>query len=54
MTKTFEFISEAVRNTKHAFHKVQNQPKKSLRHRYERRKVRGYLTLSDWFFGEEG
>jgi hypothetical protein len=52
MTKTFEVISEAVRNTKHVFTKAENHTKKSLRNRYERRKVRSYLTLADWMLGE--
>lgn len=52
MTKTFESISEAVRNSKRAFTKTENHTKKPLRHRYERRKVREYLTLTDWLFGD--
>ena len=43
MTKTIEVISEAVRNPKHPFRKVDNRPKKPLKHRYERRKVREFL-----------
>jgi hypothetical protein len=45
MTKTLEIITEAVRNPKHPFRKVDNQPKKNLKHRYERRKIREYLHL---------
>jgi len=52
MTKTFEVISEAVRNTKHVFTKTENHTKKSLRNRYERRKVREYLTFTDWVLSE--
>jgi hypothetical protein len=48
MTKTIEVISEAVRNPKHPFRKVDNRPKKSMKHRYERRKIREYLHLADW------
>jgi hypothetical protein len=48
MTKTLEVIDEAVRNPKHPFRKADNQPKKSLKHRYERRKIREYLHLADW------
>ncbi len=48
MTKSFELIREAVRNTKHSFRKAESHTKKPLRNRYERRKVREYLTLSDW------
>ena len=52
MTKSLEVISEAVRNPKHPFRKVDNQPKKPLKHRYERRKIREYLHLGQWVSGE--
>ena len=52
MTKSLEVISEAVRNPKHPFRKVDNQPKKPLKHRYERRKIREYLHLGEWVSGE--
>lgn len=45
MTKSLEVISEAIRNPKHPFKRVDSQPKKPLKHRYERRKVREYLNL---------
>jgi len=48
MTKSLEAITEAVRNPKHPFPKVDNQPKKPLKHRYERRKAREYLYLGQW------
>jgi hypothetical protein len=52
MTKSLEIISEAIRNSKHPFKKIDSQPKKPLKHRYERRKIREYLTLGDWGSGE--
>ena len=52
MTKSLEVISEAIRNPKHPFRKVDNQPKKPLKHRYERRKIREYLHLGE--LGERG
>jgi hypothetical protein len=52
MTKSLEVISEAIRNPKHPFRKVDNQPKKPLKHRYERRKIREYLHLGEWVAGE--
>jgi hypothetical protein len=52
MTKSLEVISEAIRNPKHPFRKVDNQPKKPMKHRYERRKIREYLHLGDWVSGE--
>jgi hypothetical protein len=47
MTKSFEVISEAIRNPKHPFRKVGNQPKKPMKHRYERRKIREYLHIGE-------
>jgi len=52
MTKSLEVISEVIRNPKHPFRKVENQPKKSQKHRYERRKIRSYLHPGDWASGE--
>ncbi len=52
MTKSLELISEAVRNPKHPFRKVDNQPKKPRKHRYERRKIKEYLHLGDWVTSE--
>jgi hypothetical protein len=52
MTKSLEVISEAIRNPKHPFRKVDNQPKKPLKHRYERRKIKEYLHLGEWASGE--
>jgi hypothetical protein len=52
MTKTLEVISEMIRNPKHPFRKVENQPKKPRKHRYERRKIRAYLQLGAWASGE--
>jgi hypothetical protein len=54
MTKSLELITEAVRNSKFASRKTENQPKKPLQHRYERRKVREYLHLGDWLSAEVG
>jgi hypothetical protein len=48
MTKSLDVITETIRNPKHPFRKVDNQPKKPLKHRYERRKIREYLHLGDW------
>jgi len=47
MTKSLEVLTEAVRNPKHPFRKVDNQPRKPLKHRYERRKIREYLHLGE-------
>ena len=48
MKKTFEAISEALRNPRHPFRKADNQPKKALKNRYERRKIKEYLHIPDW------
>jgi Fic family protein len=52
MAKSLEALSEVVTNQKHPFRKVDNQPKKPLKHRYERRKIKEYLHLGDWISGE--
>jgi hypothetical protein len=52
MTKSLEAINEAIRNPKQSFRKVDNQPKKPLRHRYERRKIRSYLHIEELIAGE--
>jgi hypothetical protein len=52
MTKTMDVINEAVKDPKHPFRKIDNQPKKALKHRYERRKIKEYLHLADWLTEE--
>ena len=52
MTKTLDVINETVINPKHPFRKTDNQPKKALKHRYERRKIKAYLHLGDWLTEE--
>jgi hypothetical protein len=47
MTKSIEVITETINDPKHPFRKVDNQPKKELKHRYERRKIKEYLHLSE-------
>jgi hypothetical protein len=47
MSKTLDVIAEVIRNPKHPFRKVDHQPKKALKHRYERRKIKAFLHLSD-------
>jgi hypothetical protein len=48
MTKTIEAITEAIRNPKPPFRKADDQPKKAMKHRYERRKIKEYLHLGYW------
>jgi len=52
MSKTLDVIVEAIRNPKHPFRKLEHQPKKALKHRYERRKIKAFLHLSN-LQGEE-
>jgi hypothetical protein len=47
-----ESISETVRNTKHPFRKTEHHPKKAMKNRYERRKIKEYLHLGDWLAEE--
>jgi hypothetical protein len=48
MTKTLDLITETIRNTKHPFRKVEDNPVKPKKNRYERRKIREYIRLGDW------
>lgn len=48
MKKMMEAITEVIRDPNHPFRKLDHQPKKSLKNRYERRKVKEYLQLTDW------
>ena len=48
MKKMMEAITDIVRDPNHPFRKMEHQPKKSLKNRYERRKVKEYLHLNDW------
>jgi len=54
MTKTLDVdvIIDAVKNPKHSFRKADNHPRKALKHRYERRKIKEYLHLGDWLTEE--
>jgi hypothetical protein len=49
MKQTLETVSELIRNPKMIFRKTENQPQKARKHRYERRKIKEYLHLNDWF-----
>lgn len=48
MSKTLDAISDIIRNPKHTFRKADDRPVKAQKHRYERRKVKGYMKHSDW------
>ena len=48
MTKSLDVISEIVRSARHPFRKADDRPAKAQKHRYERRKIREFIRLSDW------
>ena len=48
MSKTLDVIIETIRDPRHPFRKLGHQPKKALKNRYERRKIKEFLHLSDW------
>lgn len=48
MSKTLDVIIETIRDPRHPFRKLGHQPKKALKNRYERRKIREFLHLPDW------
>lgn len=48
MNKSFETIKDVITNSKHPFKKIDSHTKKAAKHRYERRKIRGFLHLGDW------
>jgi hypothetical protein len=48
MSKTLDAITEIIRNPKHPFRKADDRPVKAQRNRYERRKIKEYIKLSDW------
>lgn len=52
MTKTFDAIVEALRDSKHPFRKADDQPKKAQKNRYERRKIKEYLHLGEGLIEE--
>ena len=48
MAKIIDSISEIIRDPKHPFRKADDQPVKAQKHRYERRKIKEYIKLSNW------
>ncbi len=51
MIKTLDVINEALK-IKTSTSATNNQPKKAMKNRYERRKIREYLHLGDWLAEE--
>jgi hypothetical protein len=49
MTKSLDVITEIVRNPKHTFRKADAHAEKANRHRYERRKIKEFMKLGQWF-----
>jgi hypothetical protein len=52
MAKSLDSLNEVVRNDKHPFRKTDSHPKKSLKNRYERRKIKEFIHLTDWLADE--
>jgi hypothetical protein len=52
MSKTLDVVNETIRDPKHPFRKTEHQPKKALKNRYERRKIKEFLHLQDWLTEE--
>jgi hypothetical protein len=50
--KTLEAIHETIRNSKHSFRQADPRSGREHRHRYERRKVKAFLRISDWLAAE--
>ncbi|MBI5383682.1 MAG: hypothetical protein HZA90_03245 [Verrucomicrobia bacterium] len=48
MRKSPALISEVIRETRLPLRGLEDRPHKSQKHRYERRKVRECLRLTDW------
>lgn len=52
MKRTIDLMTSATRHTRLHLRGLDLRPHKSLKHRYERRKVRECLRLGDWFAEE--
>ena len=48
MTKALNSFREAIHDTKHPFRQTDQRPAKAQKNRYERRKIKEYIRLSDW------
>jgi hypothetical protein len=49
MRKPIDLVAESLRHVRFPARIPDDRSHKSLKHRYERRKVREYLRLGDWF-----
>ena len=52
MRRSIELVTTAMRQARIHVRGLDLRPHKPLKHRYERRKVRECLRLSDWFAEE--
>ena len=48
MNKTLAMVADVLHSSKPLGPHLIDRPRKSLKHRYERRKIREYLRLADW------
>jgi hypothetical protein len=49
MNKTMDSIANILRASKHPFRQVDDRPTKARQHRYERRKIKEFLKISEWW-----
>jgi hypothetical protein len=48
MKKTIDAIKDVINNPRHPFRKADGHPKKAVKNRHERRKIKEYLHMGDW------
>lgn len=48
MTRNIDLLQETLRDAKHPFRAANDRPRKSQKHRYERRKARECIKAGDW------
>ncbi len=53
MAKSHQQIAEVVQSHRNHLKNVDSRPQKAQKHRYERRKIREFIRLSDWV-GDQG
>ncbi|MCC7377628.1 MAG: hypothetical protein IT581_23405 [Verrucomicrobiales bacterium] len=53
MAKSHQQIAEVVQSHRYHLKNVDSRPQKAHKHRYERRKIREFIRLSDWA-GDQG
>ncbi len=52
MKKNLDAIHDTLRASSHPFRQTDSRPRKSQKHRYERRKIRAFMKLGEWLESE--